>query len=270
MKGFSKVCFTSHHSLIWGACLLAIGSSCHKNGVTMGMEKEPHEQRASIANYEASPAGVALLKKFEGLRTNPYICPGGTLTVGYGQCISQKKFDAQYPHGFSEKDAEDLLRSSLTASYVRDIKKLVKVPLHQREFDMLVSLNYNIGATVLHDPMRDGRNHEQNIRLLPLLNDARYEEASWEFPKFTKGGPEQPYYRGLLKRRMTEMFVFRNSANIPEALRSPIEDDHFRRITNCDSVAKYWEESEQQNLRNEVILLYKAYNDQSGSSEVTR
>ena len=270
MKVCSKVCLTSRHSLIWGIFLLAIGSSCNKNGFTMGMEKEPNDKRASIANYEASLAGVALLKNFEGLRTNPYICPGGTLTVGYGQCISQKKFDAQYPHGFSEKDAEDLLRSSLTASYAQDIKRLVKVPLHQREFDMLVSLNYNIGATVLHDPMRDGRNHEQNIRLLPLLNDSRYEEASWEFPKFTKGGPERPYYRGLLKRRMTEMFVFRNSANIPEALRSPIEDDHFRRITNCDSVAKYWEESEQQNLRNEVILLYKAYNDQSGSSEVTR
>jgi GH24 family phage-related lysozyme (muramidase) len=47
-------------------------------------------RRANIADYEVSPAGVALLKKFEGLKTNPYVCPGGTLTVGYGQCISQK------------------------------------------------------------------------------------------------------------------------------------------------------------------------------------
>jgi len=236
----------------------------------MGMENEPNAKRASIADYEVSPAGVTLLKKFEGLRTNPYLCPGGTLTVGYGQCISQKKFDILYPNGLSEKDAEDLLCSSLTASYAKDIKRLVKVPLNQREFDMLASLDYNIGATVLHDPTKGDRNNGQNIEMLPLLNASRYEEASLEFPKFTGGGPGQPYYRGLLKRRMTEMFVFRNSASMPEALRFPTEDDSFRRVTNCDSIAKYWEESGQQSLRDEAISLYKAYKNQAESSETTR
>lgn len=234
------------------------------------MEEGSNTRRANIADYEVSPAGVALLKKFEGLRTNPYVCPGGTLTVGYGQCISQKKFDLQYPNGFSEKDAEDLLRSSLATSYVPDIKRLVKVPLDPREFDMLVSLDYNIGANILHDPMKDDRNHGKNISLLPLLSASRYEEAALEFPKLTKGGPERPYYRGLLKRRMTEMFVFRNSADIPEALRFPIEDDNFRKFTKCDSIAKYWEDSRQQNLRDEATALYKAYKNQSGASETTR
>jgi lysozyme len=219
------------------------------------------KERESITDYEVSPAGVTLLKKFEGLSTRPYICPGGTLTVGYGQCISQKKFDTQYPNGFSEKDAENLLRSTLNTSYVADIKRLVKVPLYQREFDMLVSLNYNIGAKVLSD-------HQRNI--LPLINASNYEEAPLEFLKFTKGGPEKKYYRGLLKRRMTEMFVFRNSVNIPEALRAPIEDDNFRRVTKCDSIARYWEESGQQSLRDEAISLYKAYNGQAESSETIR
>lgn len=231
----------------------------------MGMEKEPNNKRENIAEYEVSPSGVFLLKKFEGLRTKPYICPGGTLTVGYGQCMSQKKFNTQYSHGFSEKNAEDLLRSSLTKSYAPDIKRLVKVPLYQREFDMLVSLDYNIGATALNAPTSKPQNDWQKIEMLPLLNTSRYEEAAFEFPKFTKGGPEKPYYRGLLKRRMTEMFVFRNSANVPEALRAPIEDDNFRIVTKCDSIAKYWEESRQQGLRDEAISSYKAYNNQSGT-----
>lgn len=49
-------------------------------------------ERADIANYEVSLAGVALIKQFEGLRKKPYVCPGGTLTVGYGQvdCITRK------------------------------------------------------------------------------------------------------------------------------------------------------------------------------------
>ncbi len=262
-KIYNEVFLTSRPSLIWGLFLLVIGASCNKSGFTIGMDKETNNKREDIAEYEVSPAGVFLLKKFEGLRTEPYICPGGTLTVGYGQCISQKKFNTQYSHGFSEKDAEDLLRSSLTTSYVPDIKRLVKVPLYQREFDMLVSLDYNIGATALSDPTTKDQNDWQKIEMLPLLNTSHYGEAALEFPKFTKGGPEKPYYRGLLKRRMTEMFVFRNSTNVPEGLRVPIEDDNFRKATNCDSVAKYWEESGQQNLRDEAILLYKAYNNQS-------
>ena len=224
----------------------------------MGMEKEPNDKRGNIAEYKVSPAGVFLLKKFEGLRTEPYICPGGTLTVGYGQTITKGQ-----AYNLSKSEADTLLYASLTKTYVPDIKRLVKVPLYQREFDMLVSLDYNIGATALNAPTSKPQNDWQKIEMLPLLNTSCYEEAALEFPKFTKGGPEKPYYRGLLKRRMTEMFVFRNSTNVPEALRAPIEDDNFRKATNCDSIAKYWEESGQQNLRNEAISLYKAYNNQS-------
>jgi hypothetical protein len=100
---------------------------------------------------------------------------------------------------------------------------------------MLVSLDYSIEANVLHDPMKNHRNHGKNIRLLPLRSTSRYEEAALEFPKFTKGGPERPYYRGRLKRRTTEI-LFRNSADIPEALRFPIEDDNFGEVTKCDSI----------------------------------
>jgi lysozyme len=265
MEAYNNALFTSHIPLIWGLYSLIIGSSCNKSGFTMNMEKEQGSKRASIAAYETSPAGVTLLKKFEGLRTEPYICPGGTLTVGFGQTISRKE-----AYSISASEAEAMLHASLSKTYAPDIKRLVKVPLSQREFDTLVSLDYNIGATILNDPTKDIKNNRQQIAMLPLLNASCYEEASLEFPKFTKGGPEKKYYRGLLKRRMAEMFVFRNSASVPEALRVPIEDDNFRKITKCDSIAKYWEESGQQNLRDEAILLYKAYNDQSEAFEAEK
>jgi lysozyme len=228
----------------------------------MDVQDEADDARNSIANYEVSPAGIDLLKKFEGLRTAPYICPGGTLTVGFGQTIPTEK-----GYSISKSEAEVLLHKSLFKTYIPDIKRLVKVPLSQREFDALVSLDYNIGATTLSDPTSKLQNDWQTINLLPLLNASRYEEAALAFPKFTKGGPEKKYYNGLLKRRMAEMFVFRNSVSIPEALRAPIEDDNFRNITKCDSIVKYWEESGQHNLRNEAISLYKAYNEQSKTFE---
>jgi hypothetical protein len=92
------------------------------------------------------------------------------------------------------------------------------VPLYQREFDALVSLNYSMGAKVLRDPTKDIRNSGQQIDMIPLLSASRYEAAALEFPKFTKGGAEHPYYRGLLKRRIAEMFVLRDSAEIPSTL----------------------------------------------------
>lgn len=254
---------------IWNLLLMAvISSSCTNNRLNRQQadaalltSEALSETRKNIADYTISSAGIALLKKFEGYRRQPYICPGGTLTVGYGQVIaSQAEFNAQYPNGFSEADAHILLCGKLTESYASDIKRLVNVPLLQREFDMLVSLDYNIGSTALHNPTSKAQNRWTPISLLPPLNASRYEEAALAFPKFTKGGPEQPYYRGLLKRRMTEMFVFRNSTNIPQALRIPIVDTNFRRVTKCDSIAKYWEESGQQSLREEAIALYKAYN----------
>lgn len=271
METYEKITFSSRYALVGGLIALTVGSGCNKNKLTMDLEDNLSNERESITHYNVSPGGVALLKKFEGLRKAPYICPGGTLTVGYGQCItSQKAFNTRYPNGFSEKDAHALLCEKLTKVYAPDIKRLVKVPLNQREFDMLVSLNYNIGATILREPTKDVKNIGQEINLLPLLNASRYGEASLELPKFTKGGPEQLYYRGLLKRRMTEMFIFRHSASVPEALRSPIENDNFRRFTKCDSIAKYWEESGQKVLRDDAITLYKAYNEQLEAFSTTK
>lgn len=267
------IAFSLHDARVFGLCILMIvGSSC-QNKLALSMQNEPTytereespERRKGIGDFEMSPAGIMLLKQFEGFRSEPYYCAAGALTVGYGQTISKEQ-----EYSISEREADALLDSKLSGVYVPDIKRLVKVPLHQREFDMLVSLDYNIGATALCGPSSKPQNSWTQIDMLTPLNNRDYAKASLAFPKFTKGGPERPYYRGLLKRRMTEMFVFRNRAGMPEALRAPIEDDNFRKFANCDSIAKYWEASGQQNLRDEAVLLYKAYNDQLRSSETTR
>lgn len=260
-----RISDTSYYvPVVVGVLVLAVAMGCVSRDVSMmGMEQAPSDRREEPTHYEVSAAGVTLLKKFEGLRKHPYMCPAGVLTVGYGQCISsQATFHALYPHGFSEQDAHDLLRKKLMEVYVPDVKRLVQVPLAQREFDALVSLNYNIGATVLHEPTKYVSYRGKEIALLPLLNAACYKAAACEFPKFTKGGPEKSYYRGILKRRMTEMYIFRGSSSMPMALRLPVEDDNFRKITKCDSIATYWEESAQESLRDEALSLYKAYNAQ--------
>ena len=131
--------------------------------------------------------------------------------------------------------SETLLCSRVADTYAPDIQNLVRVSLYRREFDALVSLNYNIGAKVLHDPTEDTQNNEQQIETIPLLNVSRYKVAFWEFSKCTKGGPERPCYRGLLKRRLAEMFVFRDSTEIPATLTLNVVA-YYRRHLKCISL----------------------------------
>lgn len=182
--------------------------------------------RKHITDCEISPAGIMLLKKFEGFRSQAYHCAAGALTIGYGQTIPG---GPTQPVTISEADAQ--LRAALAKTYIPAVKKAIKVPLYQREFDMLVSLCYNIGGTVFCDPTKDPGNHGQQINLLPLLNTSHYETASLEFPKFTKGDAKQPHYNGLLKRRVTEMFVFRGNALIPSTLHDIIT--HYEDPSNA-------------------------------------
>jgi hypothetical protein len=77
MQVCNKLFCMSHYAIIWGLCLLVIGSSCNQGACTMGMAEEPNTRRAIIADYEVSPAGVALLKQFEGLKKNPSYCLEG-------------------------------------------------------------------------------------------------------------------------------------------------------------------------------------------------
>ncbi|MHA7877478.1 MAG: lysozyme [Bacteroidota bacterium] len=252
------------HTRVWCLLLLLVlGTGCSKGKWAIDSTYKEVVGRANIENYAVSPAGITLIKQFEGLGKKPYVCPGGALTVGYGQVIaSQAAFHKRYPNGFTEKDAEDLLHNKIATVYAEDVKRLVQVPLLQREFDMLVSLNYNIGATTLSQPNNNPQKDGTARNLLASLNASCYEEAALAFPGFTKGGPAKAYYRGLLKRRMTEMFIFRDSTKMPQDLRIPLQDPDFKRLTACDSIAQYWEDSKQQQLRAEAVQLYNAYNNQ--------
>lgn len=86
-----------------------------------------------------SPRGLSLLKTFEGLRLEAYLCPAKVWTIGYGETLGVKP-----GMKITEKEAEELLVRSLY-KYVRTVNVAVKVPITQSEFDALVLLCYNIG-----------------------------------------------------------------------------------------------------------------------------
>ncbi len=88
-----------------------------------------------------SAAAVVCLTQFEGFRDKAYIpVPGDVPTLGYGTTKGVKLGDT-----ITKPEAIERLRADVN-TFEGAIKRCVKVPLHQWEYDAAVQLSYNIGA----------------------------------------------------------------------------------------------------------------------------
>ena len=132
-----------------------------------------------------------MIKKYEGFSATCYVCPGGRLTIGYGHVLSeQERFTI-----ITEAQAEELLLHDV--SLIEDIiKKNIKVPLTQNQFDALISLIYNWG----------GGNFLRSNGL-KKLNEGDYLGAIEEFKDVRKAAGK--VLAGLVKRREAEAALFR-------------------------------------------------------------
>lgn len=141
------------------------------------------------APITVSPRALELIKKFEGFKATPYICPGGKLTIGYGKVIKEGEYTS-----ITKDQAESLLRSTVS-SFEKSLQKYVKVPLTQNQYDALVSFIYNVGA-----------GNFSKSTLLKLLNSGDYAGAADEFLKWVKS--DGKVLRGLQRRREEEKALF--------------------------------------------------------------
>jgi lysozyme len=149
-----------------------------------------------------SPAGAHLVQAFEGLlkkvghdQYKAYRCPANVLTIGWGTTNEgSNHFDASTVWSKAQCDAAFLKDM---VSFENSVKKLVKVKLHQWQFDALVSFAYNCGAGNL-----------QKSTLLKKVNASDFAGAAKEFAKWNKGGGR--VLSGLVRRRASEALLFQN------------------------------------------------------------
>lgn len=87
-----------------------------------------------------SPAGIELIKSFEGFREIAVRLPDGRWTIGYGHVRTAREGLTITP-----KDAEELLKHDLRP-VEQALGSLVYAPLMQGQFDALASLTYNISV----------------------------------------------------------------------------------------------------------------------------
>jgi|SRR3990172_2927210 len=93
-----------------------------------------------------SNRGIALLKKLEGFRAEPYRDAGGHLTVGYGHKMRSHEKKEPYT-SITLEAAHTLFLLDLGTVEEALTKDTDFVPLTQRQFDALVIFIFNVGIT---------------------------------------------------------------------------------------------------------------------------
>ena len=152
----------------------------------------------------ASPQCYQLIKQFEGLRLEAYVCAAGKISIGWGHTKGVKKFDT-----INEAQAVTFLREDI-ASFESQLLKALNadaIEIKQCEFDALICFAFNLGSTNL-----------VNSTLWHKLKagdtaGASKQFTSWIYAKRTikingKNYTINEPLRGLCARRLSESSLF--------------------------------------------------------------
>lgn len=146
---------------------------------------------------DALKVAVALCKRFEGFRAEPYNCPAGVATLGYGSTFYEdgRKVTLQ-DKSITQVEAELMLVRSLSTQYIPAVLKASPTLINNSNaLGAILSFAYNLGVS---------RYRASTLR--KRLDAADWDGARIEIVKWTRaGGKVLP---GLVKRRAAERAMF--------------------------------------------------------------
>ena len=143
------------------------------------------KQRLAAVALSLSALGAAGIVAHEGMRKVAYVDPVGIVTVCAGHTKSAKLGQVK-----TEEECAELLKQD-AADAAKAVRRLVKTPVTQRQFDALTSFVFNVGETSF-----------AKSTLLKQVNAVDCWGAGKEFSKWTYAGGQQ--LPGLVKRRSDE------------------------------------------------------------------
>jgi lysozyme len=135
-------------------------------------------------------AGIAFLKREEGVRNHVYRDSRGLPTVGVGHLIRPED-NLAVGDVITDEQVDDFLQRDL--AWVRTALALVTAPLTQNQYDALTSLVYNIGAMAF-----------EHSTVFNDLNAGDYDQAADAFLMWKNAGGRPV----LLARREREKALF--------------------------------------------------------------
>ena len=145
-----------------------------------------------------SRKGAAFVARFEGTILTLYNDPAGHCTIGIGHLVHHGRCNgsepAEFKAGITRERAFELLQED-AAEVARAIRRHVRVPLNQAQFDALCSFGFNCGTGAI-----------ATSTLTRRLNAGEYAAVPSELNRWVKaGGQTLP---GLVRRRKAEGRLF--------------------------------------------------------------
>lgn len=154
-------------------------------------KKQPKLKKTELGenNMKISQEGIALIKVFEGCKLESYLCAAGVWTIGYGHTKLVEEGQE-----ITQEEADNILLNDLEI-YEEAVLKAVEVPLHQHQFDALVSWTFNLGGANLNAST-----------MLKVINKGEYEDVPAQIKRWNKAGGK--VLQGLIRRREAEALLF--------------------------------------------------------------
>ena len=138
---------------------------------------------------KASVDAYKLIKQFEGLRLEAYLCPAGIWTIGYGHTSGVS------PNSFiTIQEADEYLHRDV-ATIEMQLNKLNLI-LRQCQWDAIVSFVFNVGIGNFKSSTLLAK-----IRINPEDNSIMDEFLRWVYAN-------GKVMKGLQKRRLAEMKLY--------------------------------------------------------------
>jgi len=138
---------------------------------------------------KTSQQGIDFLKGFEELRLEAYLDGGGVPTIGWGHTKGVKLGQT-----ITIEQAEQFIREDLQEAELC-VERQVPYGLAPHQFDMLVSLVFNIGVSAF-----------TKSTLLKKLDQSDIQGAADQFERWCFDNGKK--IKGLLRRRKAERVIF--------------------------------------------------------------
>lgn len=144
---------------------------------------------------EVNKATIELIKRFEGLKLNAYLCPAGIATIGYGSTYYPNGTRVKMGDTCTQVQAEFWLLK-IVGSFALHVQKGLTKPVNENQFGAMVSLAYNVGIA----------NFYRSTLLKKVNANPNDESIGAEFLRWNKAGGK--VLAGLTKRRQAEKELY--------------------------------------------------------------
>lgn len=149
------------------------------------------------------PECFAVIRRFEGLRLQPYLCPSGYWTIGYGHRLGESAGSPPPAAPVTQEEVARWLQQDVNAAHDA-LMRLTQVTLSQPQVDALCSFIFNLGPAAF-----------QRSALRRAVNRGAHHDAAQQFSRWVwADGRKLP---GLVARRQAEAALYRRIPPMPGA-----------------------------------------------------